>query len=176
MIRRKINLETHDAAVPTIASQAPRTSRSATIDAYVNARSSSPRAFRASMKSVVLHYVHRVWDAERIVKMLISAGADVNVRGAPFPYCSGGVPLLDMDPDYSRSRPDVVMSRRITPLLLRAGASMYYIYGPPYYNPYLQKIYDMCPEDCSKRFKAYEKRHANALVAIFVPKLRLPRR
>ena len=126
------------------------------------------------MKSVVLHYVHRVWDAERIVKMLISAGADVNVRGAPFPYCSGGVPLLDMDPDYSRSRPDVVMSRRITPLLLRAGASMYYIYGPPYYNPYLQKIYDMCPEDCSKRFKAYEKRHADALVATFVPKLRLP--
>ena len=49
-MRRKINLETHDAAVPTMASQEPSTSRSATIDAYVNARSSSPRAFRASMK------------------------------------------------------------------------------------------------------------------------------
>ena len=38
----------------------------------------------------------------------------------------------------------------------------------------VEKIYDMCPEDCSKRFKAYEKRHADALVATFVPKLRLP--
>ena len=33
-MRRKINLETHDAAVPTMASQDPSTSRSATIDAY----------------------------------------------------------------------------------------------------------------------------------------------
>ena len=32
----------------------------------------------------------------------------------------------------------------------------------------------LCPGDCSKRFKAYEKRHADALVATFVPKLRLP--
>ena len=80
--------------------------------------------------------------------------------------------LRDIDPNYFEGlRTDLSilpMSRRVAPILLRAGAGMAHLNGPPFHNPYLQKIHD------AGGFKAYEKRHANALVATFVPKLRLP--
>ena len=59
-------------------------------------------------------------------------------------------------------------ARRVAPILLRAGADMSYL-KPPFHNPYLQKIHDT-----PGGFKAHEKQHADALVAIFVPKLGLP--
>lgn len=75
------------------------------------------------------------------------------------------------------------MSRRITPLLLRAGAYWNHIY-PIYYNPYLQKIANTCGcgpgfsfgSDLQSHpgpdsgFKKYERQHLQALTQTFAPK------
>ena len=58
-------------------------------------------------------------------------------------------------------------ARRVAPILLRAGADMTYL-KPPFNSAYLETIHT------AGGFKAHEKQHADALVAIFVPKLRLP--
>jgi ankyrin repeat protein len=111
-----------------------------------------------------LHYLYKDWDAPRVAVLLLDAGANVNARDS-----GGEATLADFDSEFDRGGSIFAVSRRVAPILLRAGADMAHLDGPPFHNPYLQKIHDT-----PGGFKAYEKRHADALVATFVPKLRLP--
>ena len=90
--------------------------------------------------------------------LLLDAGANVNARNR-----LGNETLMDFELDDHPSC-IVPMSRRVAPILLRAGAGMAHLKGPPFHNPYLQKIHD------AGGFKAYEKQHAAALVATFASK------
>ena len=117
-----------------------------------------------------LHYLtlHR-YAADRIAILLLNAGA------RPTKNCHGRSPLKDPDPrgpaECWYREPGICgfkAARRVAPILLRAGADMSYL-KPPFHNPYLEKIHNT-----PGGFKAHEKQHADALVAIFVPKLRLP--
>ena len=114
-----------------------------------------------------LHYLTtNRYAADRIAILLLNAGA------RPSKNRRGKSPILDPDPRPQYREPGEICgfkaARRVAPILLRAGADMSHL-KPPFHNAYLEKIHNT-----PGGFKAHEKQHADALVAIFVPKLRLP--
>ena len=94
-----------------------------------------------------LHWacMHGDGDAERVVILLIRNGAAVNVRNRV-----GGTPL-----DWAQE-----FSRRLVPILLRAGAAL----PAQTDDAYLRKVI------AAGGFRQYECNHLNALTATFAPK------
>ena len=122
-------------------------------------------------------------ECEKCVELLLAAGADVNAAmqyrssvtlGPAGPYHTA----LDraIREGMSEHRPPCERLHRIFPLLLRAGATFprHSWHAVPSHErrrrfPYLKKILR------AGSFAAYEKKHTDALVAIFLPKFpRLP--
>ena len=112
-----------------------------------------------------LHYLTtNRYAADRIAILLLNAGA------RPSNNHRGESPISDPEPEppYRDGICGFRAARRVAPILLRAGADMSHV-EQPFLNAYLEKIHNT-----PGGFKAHEKQHADALVAIFVPKLRLP--
>ena len=117
-------------------------------------------------------------ECEKCVELLLAAGADVNAAK----QCRSSVTIGPAGPYYtaldfaieegmSEHRPPCERLHRIFPLLLRAGATFprHSWHAVPSHErrrrfPYLKKILR------AGSFAAYEKKHTDALVAIFVPK------
>ena len=107
-----------------------------------------------------LHYVEITrCKADRIAILLLNAGA------RPSNNCRGESPVSDPRPStpYRDAICGFKAARRVAPILLRAGADMSYL-KPPFNSTYLETIHT------AGGFKAHEKQHADALVAIFAPK------
>ena len=117
-------------------------------------------------------------ECEKCVELLLAAGADVNAAK----QCRSSVTIGPAGPYYTaldfaieegmtEHRPPCERLHRIFPLLLRAGATFprHSWHAVPSHErrrrfPYLKKILR------AGSFAAYEKKHTDALVAIFVPK------